>query len=141
MENFGFSSVQIARRLRWVMLAVIVIDITLTALGQPSGYWVHPAAADEGNHLFHFVMLQGPAAWIAFELVYLAVAFLIASLGCGRCALFAIFSYILGHYYGACTWLTNHWHLGTASAVAYAMVVAAAIVLLAFPSDLRLSRS
>jgi hypothetical protein len=40
---------------------------------------------------------------------------------------------ILGHCYGACTWLTNRWHLGTAGAVGYAMIVSACIVLLTFP--------
>ena len=134
MEYSAFTPSRAARSMRWLMLAVILLDIVLTAIGQPPAYWQHPQSADEGNHLFHAVMLQGPAAWICFEIVYLAVAFLLASFTGGPCALFAVFSYILGHYYGACTWLTNHWHLGTASAVLYAMVIAAAMVALAFPS-------
>jgi hypothetical protein len=134
MATFTLTTDKTVRRLRWVMLGVILFDLGNTLLGQPGSYWQHPETADEGNQLFHFFMVLGPLAFFSFELVYLAVAFLVASLACRRGALIGIFSYILGHYYGASSWLANHWHFGAASFIVYGIVLACVLVSLAFPA-------
>jgi hypothetical protein len=134
METPAFTTDKTVKRLRWVMLGVILFDLGSTLLGQPGSYWQHPETADEGNRLFRFFMVLGPLPYFSFDLVYLAVAFLVASMACRRGALIGIFSYILGHYYGASSWLANHWHLGAASFIVYGMVLACVLVSLAFPA-------
>ncbi len=133
MESIEFNAGGASRRLRWVMLGVILFNLVLSICGQPASYWHHPETADEGNRLFHFFMVLGPAAWLAFEVVYVAVAFAVASLACGTGALIGIFAYIFGHYFGACTGLVFHWHLGAASFVIYGIVLACIIGAVMFP--------
>jgi hypothetical protein len=133
MENFVPSLEAITRRLRWVMLGVILFDCLNSMAAQPDSYWHHPETANSGNHLFLFFMLLGTPAWIAFQLVYIAVAFLVASMACGRGALIGIFAYIFGHYFGACTALVFRWHLGSMGFIIYGTVLACIIVAVMFP--------
>ena len=122
------------------MLGVILLNLLLSVLGQPASYWHHPETADESNHLFHFFMVLGPAAWFAFEAIYLAVAFVVASLACGRGALIGIFSYIFGHYFGASTGLVFFCRLGSAGFIIYGIVLACMIVAVMFPPPPRPGR-
>ena len=124
METTSLPLVPIARRLRWVMLGVILFDLGNGILGQPASYWRNPATGDAGNRLFHFFLVLGPAAWFAFMAAYVAVAFLLASLRCGRWALVAIFGYMLGHFGSACGWLIWRWHLGAAGCVVASIAIA-----------------
>lgn len=136
MDTYSSTTDTIVKRLRWVMLCVILLNFFTAYLGQPGSYWQRPETADEGNRLFLFFMLRGPLVYLCFQLVYLAVAFLIASMPCRRGALIGIFSYILGHYYGASSWMSNHWHLGASSFILYGIFLAVVIVQLAFlPAD------
>jgi hypothetical protein len=133
MKTSPFTSDTVVKRLRWVMVCVILFDFLVTWLGQPGTYWLHPETANEGNSLFKYFMAHGLGVYVPFVLAYIAVAFLVASMGCKRGALIAIFSYILGHYFGACSWLANHWGLGTTSIVVYGILLATIVVRLAFP--------
>jgi hypothetical protein len=133
--SFSFTTDPVVRRLRWVMLFAILVNLGLALVGQPSSYWQHPGTADERNHLFHYFMVRGLPIFACFELAYLVVALLVASLPCKRGALIFIFSYIFGHYCGACSWLSHDLNLGTAGIVVYGFVLSLLIVPLAFQSE------
>src|ERR1700722_20158636 len=96
---------KIVKRLRWVMVGAIVFDDINTLLGQPSNYWQHPEIADEGNHLTHYFISRGYMCFYLYELVYIAVAFLLASILPRQLALIVAFSFILRQYFRASTWL------------------------------------
>jgi len=49
MSLIKFTTDQTVRRLRWVMGGALLFDTLNTLLGQPSTYWQHPAAANEGT--------------------------------------------------------------------------------------------
>ena len=65
------------KRLRWVMLAAIILDYAVTLFGQPASYWLHPETVNEADQLFRIFMLRGWTASVLFELFYLACAFLL----------------------------------------------------------------
>lgn len=63
------------KRVRWVMAAVILFDMSITFFGQPGSYWKDPTTVHEGNQLFHLTMAQGWVVAMLVDLVYLAGAF------------------------------------------------------------------
>jgi hypothetical protein len=129
------------KRLRWVMLAAIILDYAVTLFGQPASYWLHPETVNEADQLFRIFMLRGWTASVLFELFYLACAFLLVSTLSSTPALIALFAYLFGHFYGASTWLFYHWKLGMEAPVAYGILLSAILVLLAFSeSDVRRDR-
>jgi hypothetical protein len=134
MPFFKFTNDKIVKRLRWVMVCVILFDNINTLLGQPSEYWQHPEIANEGNHLTHIFIARGYMSFCLYTLAYVAVAFLLASTLPRKSGLIVILGFIFGHYYGGSTWLAYRWHLGTAGTVIYGIILAAILVLLAFPS-------
>lgn len=133
MLFFKFTTDKIVKRLRWVMLGAILFDNINTLVGQPSSYWQHPETVQEGNHLTHFFISRGYMCFCLYELGYMAATFLLASIVPRQLALVVIFAFILGHYYGASTWLAHRWHLGTQGTVIYGIILAAIVVRLAFP--------
>jgi hypothetical protein len=135
MSLFTFTTDKIVKRLRWIMVGTIVFDDLNTLLGQPARYWQHPEVADEGNHLTHFFISRGWMCFCLYELVYIAAAFLFVSIVPRRLGLIVTFAFILGHYFGASTWLAHRWHFGTAGTVVYGIVLSAVLVLSAFPQS------
>jgi hypothetical protein len=129
----AFSEVNAAalavKRLRWVMLAAIILDYAVTLFGQPTSYWLHPETVIEGDQMFRIFMLRGWAASVLFELFYLAVAFLLVSVLNATPALICLFAYLFGHFYGASTWFFFHWKLGMEAPVAYGILLSAILVL------------
>lgn len=121
------------KRLRWVMLAAIILDYAVTLFGQPASYWLHPETVIEGDQMFRVFMLRGWKASVLFELFYLAVAFLLVSVLNATPALICLFAYLFGHYYGASTWLFFPWRLGMEAPVVYGILLSAIIVLMALP--------
>ncbi|HXT10649.1 MAG TPA: hypothetical protein VN873_03735 [Candidatus Angelobacter sp.] len=102
------------KRLRWVMLVAMFIDLVLTLISQPATYWRHPETADFGYHTFHFFLNQGWLFYLIVNLFYFAGAFLLISLLPKKMALVGTFTIILGHYLGASAWLDYIWHLNMA---------------------------
>jgi len=45
MSPLRFSADPIARRLRWVMLAAMLLNSLITLLAQPAAYWLNPQSA------------------------------------------------------------------------------------------------
>ena len=132
MSLLTLTTDKVSRRLRWLMVCVVTFDNLNTLFGQSSNYWQHPETVQEGNQLTHFFIKQGWLVFCLYELVYTAVAFLLASLSPRQLALTISFAFIFGHYYGASTWLAHRWHFGTAGTVVYGIVLSATIVLLIF---------
>jgi hypothetical protein len=82
------------------MVGAMIFDKLNTLLGQPSAYWHHPEAANEGNAFFHLFLSRGLPTYLLFSLVYISVIFLLVSIIPRRLALVSIFAFILGHYFG-----------------------------------------
>jgi hypothetical protein len=133
MSFFRFTTDKTVQRLRWVMLGVILFDNINTLFGQSSNYWQHPETVQEGNHLTHLFISRGYIPFCLYELVYMAAAFLLASVAPRQLALVIILAFIFGHYYGASTWLAHRWHLGTEGTVIYGILLAVVLVLSALP--------
>ena len=125
------------KRLRWVMLAVILFDNLNTLFGQPAVYWLHPETVQEGNRLTHIFISRGWAWFVGYELVYMAVAYLLACIPSRRVAVTIMLSFIFGHYYGASTWLAHRWHFGTQGTVIYAIVLSCLLAVVVFSPDLK----
>jgi hypothetical protein len=142
MPLIKFTDEQITRRLRWVMIGVMLFSIVNTLAGQPESFWLHPETAirgdglsiyNETNHTFDFFLGLGWQAYLIASLVYLSGAFLLVSVLPKRAALITIFSFILGHYFGATNWLAVRWHLGINAPSIYGVVLVTIIVFSAFP--------
>jgi hypothetical protein len=134
MGFFNFTNDQVVRRLRWLMIAVMFFDMINTLLFQPKAYWRHPEQALEYNKLFLIFLRRGLAVYLPLSLVYASVVFGLVSVLSKRLALCVITSFILGHYYGACTWLDGYWRFGITGPVIYGIVLGVVFVLLAFPA-------
>jgi hypothetical protein len=57
------------RRLRWVMVAMIFSDLTVTLVGQPGSYWHHPETMHEGNSVSRLFLGYGWWAFFLYDVV------------------------------------------------------------------------
>ena len=103
MLSIKLTTDETVKRLRLVMAAAIILSIALTLAGQPAIFWHHAAAAIRGdglsinnptNHTFEFFLGSGWLPFILTSLLYLAGAFLLASVLPRKLALVFIFSVI-----------------------------------------------
>ena len=118
------------RHLRWVMLAVMAVDIALTVIGQPSQYWSHPNTAQEYNRLLAWGMRLGPTVAIAGYACYAAVALALATYLPGRLASIVALTFVLAHFAAGSGWVIYRFLLGLSGLYVYALVVSAALVAL-----------
>lgn len=123
----------IVRRLRWVMLAVILFDIAITLYSQPASYWTDPSTVEEGNRLFHLIMAKGYKVSLLVDVFYVGGSFLLVSILPWRLALLLLLSLVLGHFFGASTWLCFYYQLGAKAMVLYGVLVSAVLVFVGFP--------
>jgi hypothetical protein len=114
------------------MVCVMLFDSSITLLGQPSSYWYHPQTVRENNGLFRYFFSQGVSVYVVTTVVYILVVVLLVSVLPRRLALVCVFSFILGHYFGASTWLDYHWNLGINGPIIYGIVLGVMFVHLAF---------
>jgi len=142
MALIKFTDDPIVKRLRWAMMAVMLFSLFNTLSGQPESFWHHPETAIRGdglsiqnktNHTFEFFLGHGWQAYLPACIVYFAIACLIVSIVPRTVAMIAIFSFILGHYFGASNWLAVRWHLGVAGPLIYGIVLGAVLAFTAFP--------
>lgn len=119
-------------RLKYVALLTILIDSTLTLIGQPAAYWSDPRHVNEGNKMFKYFALSGGAAFVGSLAVYATVVFLGLKYFPGRAALIACYAFILGHFFGASTWICYIFKFGTAGVVYYAIGLSTLIVFLSW---------
>lgn len=133
MGFFKFTTDKAVRRLRWLMIAVMFFDMVNTLLFQPKEYWHHPEQALEANRFFFIFLSHGLLIYLPFALFYAEITFLVVSILPRRPALVVICTFILGHFYGACTWLDGYWNFGISGPVIYGAVLSGVFVFLAFP--------
>lgn len=125
------------RRCRWVMMAVILCDMTLTMIGQPSAYWTDPSKVDEGNKLFHAIMSKGPVVSIAVDALYLLGAYLLVTKLPVRLATALMLALMFGHYFGASSWLYMRFKLGAAGVISYGVLIAVVLTWVGMPPPRR----
>ena len=108
-------------RLRWVMVGAIAVSVFLTLICQPKSFWHDPTTAIRGdglpihhptNHWFEFFLGHGATAFLAGNLIYVALAFVVVSRLPRTAAVLAVFSMLFAHGYGATNWLATHFGLG-----------------------------
>jgi hypothetical protein len=128
----GPASGQIIKRLRWLMIAAMLLDGTNTLIGQPGSYWSHPETVHEGNQFFRWFLMQGWWGYVLVETVYFSGMFWLVSILPKTGALTCIFAIIFTHYVGASNWFFYEWRMGMQSPVIYGVVLSMAIVWLAF---------
>ena len=58
---------ELNRRIRWIAAATLLVDMSLTLLGQPNSYWSHPDTAYEGNVVSRYFLVHGWAAFAAYD--------------------------------------------------------------------------
>ena len=133
MAFLKFTTDRTVKRLRWVMVGANLFDTVSTLLGQPSTYWTHPETADELSRAWHHSLSQGWPSYCLDSLIVIVLLFLIVSAIPRRIALFTIFVYTLGHFFGASWWLCYHWQFGTGGIVIYSIILSAILVPLGFP--------
>ena len=116
------------------MVCTMLFDFGITLFGQPSSYWHHPHNVREGNGFFRYFFSHGLSTFILTELVYISAVFIIVSILPRRMALVSVFAFILGHYFGASTWLNYYWHFGINAPIIYGIILGVVFVHLAFPT-------
>ena len=108
-------------RLRWVMVGAIAVSALLTLICQPKSFWSDPTTAIRGdalpihhptNHTFEFFLGHGAAAYLAVNLIYMALAFVVVSRLPRTLASLVVFPLLFAHGYGAANWLGSHFGLG-----------------------------
>jgi hypothetical protein len=129
MAFLKFTTDRTVKRLRWVMVGALLFDYFITILGQPNTYWQHPEAAVEINQGIYHSLSRGWPFYCFESLIIIVLMFLIVSILPRRTALFAIFTIILNHFFGASTWLCYHWHFGVGGLLVYGVILSAILVL------------
>jgi hypothetical protein len=126
------SGKRMIRRLRWVMLAVMLMDPIVTLIGEPASYWLHPETVHEGNLLWRWFMMRGWPDYVLADLVYCLIAFWLASNLAGFSAVLSTFAFTFAHFIGASNWFFYDWRLGMETPVFYGMAISATLVWTAF---------
>jgi hypothetical protein len=134
--DFEFNANMIVRRLRWVMVGAMIFDSANTLLGQPSSYWEHPETANEGFQLARFFIVRGPSAYLFYDMVIFSGYLFFVSNIPAKAGLLAVSAITISSYFGGCTWLYYHWHLGAKGPVIYGIILSVVYVLLAFPGEM-----
>jgi hypothetical protein len=128
----GRASPEINRRLRWIAVVALLIDMSFTLLGQPPSYWSNPETAYEGNAVSRYFLVHGWAAFAAYDVVYALGLFLSITALPRLAALTVTFYFLFCHFDGASNWLFFVWRQGMEAVLVYACLLSAALVILAF---------
>jgi hypothetical protein len=136
----GSITNQIINELRWVVIGIILLDVTCTLIGQPTGYWNHPELVHEGNPVSRFLLLHG---WYTFLLgmgfVFCSAIFWLVTILPRTWALICSFYFILVSFIGASNWFFYEWRMGMESPVIIGIVLSLAIVWVVFSSTIKKS--
>jgi len=114
------------------MVCAMLFDSSITLFSQPHSYWHHPNTVREGNGLFRYFFAHGWPVYILTTVVYISVVFFLVSILPRRLGLVSVFAFILGHYFGASTWLNYYWHFGINAPIIYGIILGVVFVQLAF---------
>ena len=125
---------QIVKRLRWMMLVPMFLDMINTLVGQPSSYWLHTETAHEANEVSRFFLIHGWYAYVFWDMFYFSAGFLLVSILPRRLGLICIFIFTLTHFVGASNWFFYEWRMGMETPVIFGIILSVMIVMLAFPT-------
>jgi hypothetical protein len=123
----------IARRLRLILVAAMLLDLVVTLFSQPLTWRLHPETAFESNRLFHYFLTLGLAAYVFLFLLYILATFLLLSGLPPYLAIATLFSFLFCHYFRAACWLDYHWGFGMNAVILYAFILGYMIMYIAFP--------
>jgi hypothetical protein len=112
------------KRLLLLLATVIAVDFAVTLLGQPHGYWHNPLEAHEGNPVFRWFMIQGPAWYFVCIAAYISGVVGLVSRLRGQMAIVVGLVFLLTHYFAASSWIAFHFHFDLVGPVVYALVLA-----------------
>ena len=108
------------RGIRFLALFAMLFDFFLTLVFQSESFWnKNISTANEMNDLFRYFSNFGPSVFVASMIVYMALMFLLILYLPTYPGYVASFALILGHYFGASTWLVWSLKLGVQGAVFY----------------------
>lgn len=120
---------RIIKRLRWVMFLAILVDGMVTLIGQPPAYWQNAAAAWEENKVFRPLLAHGWLPFASCGLLYATAATALVSILPNLPGLAALFSLIMGHFFGASTWIAYNFGYGINGAILYGCCLAVLVAL------------
>ena len=119
----------LARRMRWIMLATMMIDLALTLHGQPRSYWRDPATALEPNPPVRYLMQMGVLPFLVVVILYCGIAFALVSFLPSWIGYVTALVFSFGHFYAGSTWLEARMGWGMTGVYIYAVPLALAIAL------------
>ena len=107
-------------------LLLLILDVSLTLLGQSSAYWAGDySAVREGSPTFHHLLAIHPAAFAAGLLTWAAVFVALILLLPDTLALILGIAVTFGHTVGAATWLLYRFAYGYQACSGLSLVAAA----------------
>jgi hypothetical protein len=127
-----------SKRLRGLLAAVIIVDLAITLYGQPRGPLVKPGSYDEMNPVFAWFLAKGWLSFAAMSVVYIVSVIMLVSALPGPSGSVVLFSFMFAHYFGACTWLAFHFHLGMGAVIVYGVAISLAVVRLGKPPEMEI---
>lgn len=110
------------------MLAVLLLDMILTLVGQPASYWRDPATAEEFNPLVAWFMHRGLTITVVSWLSFSAASFALVTFLPGRAGSITLLAFILGAFTASSGWLVYRFRLGMPGLYVYSFAVAATYV-------------
>jgi hypothetical protein len=138
MALFVFSAAEfpdsIISRLRWVMLATMLLDFTITLAGQPRSFWHHPETMRESNQLARLFLGYGWLGYVLYALLLVLGTFLLLRVLPRTIALICVFTTILGGFLGSSNWLFFDLRMGMQIPVIYGIMLSMVIVAFAIPA-------
>jgi hypothetical protein len=124
-------------RLCWLMASTTAIDGILTLIGQPTSYWHNTLTVHEGNPMSKYLLEQGWWAYGAYNLVEIAVPWLIAQRASRQIGWTIAFGFTLGGLFGGSNWLFYEDRLGLQAPVIYGTLLSILIVQFVLNRDQR----
>ena len=124
---------QVIKKIRWVMLAPMFLDMINTLIGQPTSYWLHPETVHEANAISRFFLIQGWYAYVSWSMFYFSGVFWLVLILPRRLALTCIFYFTLSHFVGASNWFFYEWRMGMETPVILGIILSILIAVVAFP--------
>ena len=131
LQPTGIDLHRTIRGWRWLMIAVLVVDVINTLAGQPPGYWLNPAVQREGNTWARFFLGYGWAAYVGYGLGIAAGELLLLEILPTATACVFVLAATFGNFAGGSNWFFYEWRLGWLVPAAYAGLVGLLLVLTA----------
>ena len=132
MGRVAFTGQELKRRLGWIAVAALLIDMSFTLLGQPASYWLHPGTAHEGNVVSRYFLVRGWWSFAAYDIVYALGLFITIGALPRLASLTVAFYFLFVSFNGASNWLYFVWRQGMEAVLAYACLLSVALVVVAF---------